>query len=754
MKIRLLLFLFVSSTLSMYSQQNQVSGTVLSSEDNLPIVGANVLLKGQNSGTSTDFDGNYQISAEKGAVLVFSYIGFETQEVILADQKSIQIVLKPNTAALEEIVVVGYGTQRKKEVTGAVAVVGSEAIEKLNPQRVEQALQGQVAGVNITSSSGSPGSGANIRIRGISTNGDSRPLILVDGNVIEDLSAINPNDIKSVNVLKDATAGIYGVRAANGVILIVTKSGRKDSPLKFTVDSFYGFQQTASYLDLMKPYDFAQYVNDASGKTKFTVYPETGTDWQKEVFQTAPMLSTNVSASGGTEKSAYSFGVSYLDQEGIVGLDKSGYSRLTSRLSYQYDLTDDLKLSTTAIYTHSEKNNLPENGIGAVLYNAVNLNPDLAVYDENGDYSLVKDIKQIEIINPLAQIENTHNKSIVDKISATFGVDYTFLENFKVSSKFQMNHAVVLDDTFLPNAYYGPGKGNNRSTNEVIDFGAVYDDYTWDNYITYTNTFNEDHNLNVLLGTSIFNTEGLYYGAIGRQLKDGSNSVADATIENTEGIGSPRFQPESIALGANVFQSRLASIFARFQYNYQGKYLLSGVVRRDGSSKFGPENKFGYFPSGSIGWNVSEEDFLQNSSWLSSLKLRASYGIIGNDRIRDFVFLSRLNGEAVYSSNDEVEEADLLRGVAEGGLSNPEVRWEKQKTANIGLDAAFLDNRINITVDAYTKETEDLLIAPQVSGVLGASAPGSSAPFVNAGTVQNKGLEFRIAYARQYWRRL
>ena len=754
MKIRLLLFLFVSSTLSMYSQQNQVSGTVLSSEDNLPIVGANVLLKGQNSGTSTDFDGNYQISAEKGAVLVFSYIGFETQEVILAGQKSIQIVLEPNTAALEEIVVVGYGTQRKKEVTGAVAVVGSEAIEKLNPQRVEQALQGQVAGVNITSSSGSPGSGANIRIRGISTNGDSRPLILVDGNVIEDLSAINPNDIKSVNVLKDATAGIYGVRAANGVILIVTKSGRKDSPLKFTVDSFYGFQQTASYLDLMKPYDFAQYVNDASGKTKFTVYPETGTDWQKEVFQTAPMLSTNVSASGGTEKSAYSFGVSYLDQEGIVGLDKSGYSRLTSRLSYQYDLTDDLKLSTTAIYTHSEKNNLPENGIGAVLYNAVNLNPDLAVYDENGDYSLVKDIKQIEIINPLAQIENTHNKSIVDKISATFGVDYTFLENFKVSSKFQMNHAVVLDDTFLPNAYYGPGKGNNRSTNEVIDFGAVYDDYTWDNYITYTNTFNEDHNLNVLLGTSIFNTEGLYYGAIGRQLKDGSNSVADATIENTEGIGSPRFQPESIALGANVFQSRLASIFARFQYNYQGKYLLSGVVRRDGSSKFGPENKFGYFPSGSIGWNVSEEDFLQNSSWLSSLKLRASYGIIGNDRIRDFVFLSRLNGEAVYSSNDEVEEADLLRGVAEGGLSNPEVRWEKQKTANIGLDAAFLDNRINITVDAYTKETEDLLIAPQVSGVLGASAPGSSAPFVNAGTVQNKGLEFRIAYARQYWRRL
>ena len=240
MKIRLLLFLLVCTSLTMHSQQTQVSGIVLSSEDNYPIVGANVLLKGQNSGTSTDFDGNFQISANKGAVLVFSYIGFETQEVVLADQKSIQIVLKPNTAALDEIVVIGYGTQTKKEVTGAVSVVDSKVIEKLNPVRVEQALQGQVSGVNITSSSGSPGSGLNIRIRGISTNGDSRPLILVDGNIIEDLSVINPNDIKSVNVLKDATAGIYGVLAANGVILIETKTGRKNSDIRVSVDSYIG----------------------------------------------------------------------------------------------------------------------------------------------------------------------------------------------------------------------------------------------------------------------------------------------------------------------------------------------------------------------------------------------------------------------------------------------------------------------------------------------------------------------------------
>ena len=265
MKIRLLLFLLVCTSLTMHSQQTQVSGTVLSSEDNYPIVGANVLLKGQNSGTSTDFDGNFQISANKGAVLVFSYIGFETQEVVLADQKSIQIVLKPNTAALDEIVVIGYGTQTKKEVTGAVSVVDSKVIEKLNPVRVEQALQGQVSGVNITSSSGSPGSGLNIRIRGISTNGDSRPLILVDGNIIEDLSVINPNDIKSVNVLKDATAGIYGVLAANGVILIETKTGRKNSDIRVSVDSYIGFQTTTKKIDLIdNVYDFANYVNRAA----------------------------------------------------------------------------------------------------------------------------------------------------------------------------------------------------------------------------------------------------------------------------------------------------------------------------------------------------------------------------------------------------------------------------------------------------------------------------------------------------------
>lgn len=403
------------------AQQRIITGTVTSVTENTPLPGVTVIIKNTTQGTTTDFDGVFSIAASPEDVLEFSYIGYTSKEILVGETNSLTISLQEAVSALDEIVVVGYGTQRKKEVTGAVEVINSEAIEKLNPTRIENALQGQISGVNIVSNSGAPGSGSSIRIRGISTNGENKPYILVDGNVIEDLSVINPNDIESINVLKDATAGIYGVRAANGVIIITTKSGRKNTPLTFNIDSYAGFQYTSKKLDLLNPREFALYVNDASGKTKFFVYPETGTDWQDEVFSTAAISNINVSASGGTEKSTYSFGVSYLDQDGIVGLGKSNYSRLTARLNYKYDLLDNLKIKATGLYTHSDKHNLPEGGIGAVLYNAVNINPNLTVYDQNGNYSLVEEISQIEIINPIAQIANTHNTTRIDKFAFTYG---------------------------------------------------------------------------------------------------------------------------------------------------------------------------------------------------------------------------------------------------------------------------------------------------------------------------------------------
>lgn len=743
MFLKILALFFVAFT----SAQNiDVSGNV-NDTTGIPIPGVNVIVKNTNIGTITDFDGNFSITNIKiGSTIVVSYIGYITKEIVIADNSKLTIQLEEDVAKLDEIVVIGYGSQKKKEVTGAVTVLGSNAIEKLNPVRVEQALQGQVAGVNVTSGSGSPGAGSNIRIRGVSTNGDSAPLILVDGIRVGDLSAINPGDIKSINVLKDATAGIYGVQAANGVILITTKSGRKNAELKFQFDSYTGVQQTSKKLDLLSPTDFAIYVNDAVDnplKPEFYVYPQTGTDWQDEVFQTAIISNVNLSASGGTEKSAYSFGVSYLDQDGIVGRGKSNFSRLTARLNYQYNILDNLKLTATALHTVSEKNNLPEGGIGAVLYNAVNINPNLATTDVDGNYSLVEDIRQIEIINPLAQIDNTFNTSRVSKISASFGINYTFLDKFTVSSKYQMNHANVRDDVFRPEVNYGPSRGANLIGNEVVDHGADYDDYIWDNYITYENTFNEKHNLTVLLGASLSHEEGEFYGY------QGSTTIAtnnpDQTIADME-IINPRFIPSEIAIGNNVFEKNLSSIFTRVQYNYKEKYLLSAVMRRDGSSAFGPNNKYGYFPSGSVGWNVSEEEFLKDSSWINNLKLRASYGVIGSDKIQLFGYTSLLTGEATYDPGNATEIPDLLNGVAIGLIGNPNIKWEEQVTKNLGFDTSLFNNKLSISADIYSKVTEDLLIAPDGSGVLGAAAPGSNLPIVNSGSVENKGVEFSISY--------
>jgi TonB-linked SusC/RagA family outer membrane protein len=726
--ITLLLFMFCSFGLS--AQTLNVKGVVKDANSGETLPGVSVVIKGTFVGAETDFDGVFKLSDVKvGSILVFNYLGMKPKEVVV-NSTEINVFLEESAESLDEIVVVGYGTQKKKEVTGAVSVLDSKAIEKLNPTRVEQALQGQIAGVNITSASGSPGSGSNIRIRGVSTNGDSSPLILVDGNVISDLSVLNPNDIKSINVLKDATAGIYGVRAANGVVLITTKTGRKESELKFQLDAYTGIQSTSKKIDLLNPKDFALYVNDAGDQTRFFVYPNKGTDWQDEVFSDAIISSTNFSASGGTKKAAYTFGLSHLDQDGIVGLGKSNFTRSTARIGFNYDILDNLKLSTTGLFTNSEKNNLPEGGIGSVLYSAVNVNPDLAIRDENGDFSTVDDISQIEIINPLAQIANNSNTTRIDKYSATIGLDYSFWKNFTASSKFQINHATVLYDSFSPIADYGPGKSANRTQEFTTDFSDIYDDYTWDNYINYTNTFNEVHDLTVLLGTSIFKTTGeQFYGF---------------SLDGT--LLAPRVIQGEIDKGAGFFDSRLSSIFTRLQYSYKGKYLLSAVLRRDGSTSFGPNNKFGYFPSASVGWNVSDEPFLQDSKIINTLKLRASYGVIGNDKIPGGAFVSLLNGEGVYSSNNEVTQDDLLYGVAIGKIGNPDIRWEKQKSANIGFDASFLDRKIKLSVDAFSKRTEDLLLAPQVSGLIGPYAPGASTPVKNAGTVENKGIEFKIDY--------
>ena len=488
----ILITLFGVITIS--AQTLDVKGTVLD-ETGIPIPGVNVIVKGTSKGASTDFDGNFILKdVSVGSVLSFSYVGYVTYEVTINDNTDLNVQLQPDVAQLDEVVVIGYGTQTKKEITGAVSVVSNETIEKLKPTRIEQALQGQVAGVNITTNSGSPGGGSTISIRGVSTNGNSSPLILVDGNVVEDLSVVNPYDIESINILKDATAGIYGVRAANGVILITTKTGRKEMPLTIEYNAYGGFQQTTRKIPVLNATQYGVIVNEAyaaGGSTPPFSDLSTlgiGTDWQDEVFESAPIMNHHITLKGGKEKSSYSFSSSYLTQDGIVGGKKSNFTRVTNTATYHLDLLENFKFKSGVTLTGVNSQGLPENALGSVLFNALNMAPTIPVRDENGEFSLADGLGA-EVINPIAQMANTYNRNKVMKINGFAGLAYNFLEHFTAEANVQFNYAEVSSFSFDPIDYYGEGKVFNTLTNGVFEGFNIFRDYTFDGFLKYQNKF-------------------------------------------------------------------------------------------------------------------------------------------------------------------------------------------------------------------------------------------------------------------------
>jgi TonB-linked SusC/RagA family outer membrane protein len=744
-KITLLLFTFITVLAS--AQTINVKGVVKDAISGEVLPGVSISIKGTTLGTETDFDGLYNLpQISKGSILVFNYLGYKKKEVIVADSEMINVSLEQSTEALDEIVVIGYGTQKKKEVTGAVAVVSSQTIDDLKPTRIEQALQGQVAGVNITQSSGSPGAASNIRIRGVSTNGDSRPLILLDGRVIEDLSVVNPSDIESINILKDASAGIYGVRAANGVILVTTKTGRKNSDFKSILNMQIGFQQTTREIPMLNGTEYALLANEAFAANGEALPFSNisgigqGTNWQNQVFENAPTFNIDYTLNKGTEKSTYSFGLSVLSQDGIVGGDKANFNRSNLRFNYNTDILDNLKFTSSTIYTNTNKKNLIENTLGSILFNAVNMPPTTPVRNPNGSFSQPPVIGTgIEVANPLAQIDNAENRTWINKISGSYGLNYSFLDHFSVETRFQANYSVVNSNTFNPVYNYGNGSVFNNEVSTFTDFQQSYFDYTFDAFAKYERVYNDVHDVKAMLGTSIFKSTSRF--------EKNLTSNASGTNINDVVLGNDVLNGNGLEIfinnnnGSNLsFDSRLLSYFARLQYAYDGKYLFSAVIRRDGSSNFGPENKFGFFPTASAGWVASEEDFLRDSDMISFLKLRASYGIIGNDRIPGFRFVSILNGESEY-----VFDNQLAQGLAIGPIANPEIKWEQQIPLNVGVDVELI-NKVNITMDYFKKTTEDLLVSAQTSGIIGVAAPGSLVPVVNAGTVVNKGFEFSIGY--------
>ncbi|ABQ05458.1 SusC/RagA family TonB-linked outer membrane protein [Flavobacterium johnsoniae] len=739
MKSKLLLTVLLLFTSFAFSQNLDVSGTVLDASG-LSLPGVNVKVKNSSKSTTTDFDGSFKLTdVPKGTVIVFSYIGYRTQEAAVSGTK-MTVKMSDDAKSLDEVVVIGYGTQKKREVTGSVAVVDSKTLDVLKPARIEQALQGTVSGVNVTTQSGAPGAPLDIRIRGIATNGENRPTVIIDGYV-GDLGLLNPNDIETITVLKDAQAAIYGTIGANGIILVTTKMGKKNSQTRVSFNSYAGFQQTSRKLPTLNATEYALLLNEsyANGGRPLP-YPNVsslgkGTNWQDEVFQNAPIINNDLTISGGSDKITYSISGSHLDQEGIVGGDKSGFLRNTARIGLGADLSDKIKLKTNVIYTYFTRNTLNENGLGSVLFNALNVPATLSPYDANGDFTLVPSTAGLgtEIINPLAQIANTYNDYNYKKLNGNFGLDYKIFKGFTLSSSIGFNTSNSESKTFNKQISYG-GKVFDVQRSSVTQ-GAVNDNnYSFDLFGTYNAKIAQSHNITGTIGTTIFKEWGNGLTATGFDVPN--NVWENADISLTKGTS------ETLTNSSYVYDQRRLSYFGRLQYDYKGKYLLSAMLRRDSSTKFGPGNKVGYFPSFTAGWVVSDESFFGQPKFVNFLKFRASYGTLGNDQIPNYGYLGLLNGEATYIFNGA-----LVNGTANGQVPNPNLKWEEAQKFDVGLDLKILNDKVFIVADYFIDTRKDLLIPNiPVSGINGTGAPGASAPTLNAGTVKNSGFEFSIDY--------
>ncbi|MCZ8197641.1 MAG: TonB-dependent receptor [Flavobacterium sp.] len=741
MKSKLLVIVFILISSFGFSQKHEISGKVMDGSSGVPLPGVNITVKNTSQAIATDVDGKFKFSnVSKGSTLVFSYIGYQNFELKVTQSQEITVSLKESKNSLDEVVVLGYSSKKKKDVTGAVTIIGSKTIDQLKPIKVEQALQGTVAGVTVTAQSGAPGERLNIKVRGVATNINSDATVLIDG-VKGDIGILNPDDIESITVLKDAQAAIYGTIGANGIVLVITKQGKKNSKPKVSFNSYTGFQETTKKIDVLNATEYALLLNEsyANGGQSLP-FPNvsnlgTGTDWQDEVFQKSPITNNDFTVSGGSEKITYSLSGSDLKQQGIIGGSKSRFNRSTARLNVGIDLTSKLKLQTNLIFTNIKSRGLNTSGLGSVLFNALNAPSTLSVYDQNGQYSLIPSTTGFgtEVINSLAQIENTFNDYSLKKLNGSVNLGYNITDELKLTSRVGFNSGNSLGRSFAKKISYG-GKvfDVNRSR---VDQNAINDsDYTFDLFAEYSKSFIENHKIKFTVGTTIFKELGSGLFASGYDVPNNDYQFADINLALGTSDGRD--------VSAYSYDERRLSHFAFLDYSYKGKYLISGTIRRDLSTKFGPGNRIGIFPGVTAGWIITEENLFKNNSTVNFFKLRASYGILGNDQFGNNKYIGGLTGEGVYLFNNQ-----LNAGTAIGVLPNPNIKWEQAKKIDIGVDLKLFNNKIEITSDYFDETRDDLLINNvPVSGITGVSAPGSGSPTVNAGRVNNKGIEFSINY--------
>lgn len=722
------IFLFMLTlTLSVgLSGQNQrkITGTV-ADEKGESVIGASVTVKGTGSGTITDIDGRFSLDVNNDAVIVVSYIGYHPQEVAVQGKSELRIVLKENAEMLDEVVVVGYGVVRKKDLTGSLSSVGSKAMQDKPVSNIGEALQGRAAGVQVINS-GAPGSNVTIRVRGLGSINNSDPLLVIDGVPTDmPLNALNQNDVETIDILKDASAtAIYGSRGANGVVLVTTKKGKAGDGT-IAVSANFGIQEATSVPKMLNAAQFASLHNEMMANNNMGQRPDfadplswgKGTDWVDALLGTAKMQNYSVSYSGGNEKSNYYVSGGVFDQEGIV--INTSYRRYTLQFNNESRVRSWLKFGNNITLSHDVK----KNGSYSVLNTLASL-PTQPIYNEDGTYSGPGTEAQFygDLRNPIgtARLEQNTTKGynvlgnlygevyLFDKITykMTGGIDFKFWDNVNFSPKYDWKPIPV------PNSY------RSESSNKSLT-------YLWDNTITYMDTFKEKHNLNVMLGSSAQNNVYNYMNASVKEfLSDSYNQLNNGLLDPT--------------VGGSKNEWALLSFFGRVNYSFADKYLVTATVRRDGTSRITKANRWGTFPSFSAAWRLSEESFYKKNDVLSDLKLRVGYGVTGNQAVLDnYAAVTRLKTSQYVFNGTPVSTLYPLV------MPNPDIKWETVKQTNIGFDATLFNQRVNVTFDAYIKNTTDMLVSMVVPITTGYS--DIYTPMINAGKVRNKGWELTVS---------
>ena len=790
----MLLALIVSMTAA--AQSAGIVGTVTDGNGE-PIIGASVVEKGQpQNGAITNYDGQFAINVKAGTTLVVSYIGFETIEVKAAN--GMAIVMKEDDKTLSEVVVIGYGVQKKSVVTAAIAKVSSDDLEGKAPVRVDNALKGLAAGVNVTSSSGQPGAAPRVRVRGTGTVNNSDPLYIVDGMPIEGgIDFLNPSDIESIEVLKDAASGaIYGARAANGVVLVTTKKG-KLGKTSINYNFSQGWQTAWRRRDVTSATDYAIMQNELrlnGGQAPLYADPYNlmdtngnpikgfGTDWQDLVFNdNAPVQNHEVSVSGASEKLNYYLSLGYYDQEGIVGgnYGQSNYQRLSLRSNNIYNVYDataernflnKLDVTVNLAYTRVKSTGISENSEwGSVLGSALYMSPIIAPtvtnkelademhakYEETQGYELQRDAagnyytipgtfgSYAEMNNPLALLNMNPSKNWSHKFVPKFSFDLQLWDNLKYHFNYSVDLSFWGNSAATLSKYYHSGNAKGEHTSASMSWNKGCN-WQVENTLTYDKQFGK-HTIGVVLGQSAMKNKSDYVGAerwniINLEKPYMSYTNANVIYEvDADGklIGTPYAEYNGWG-GPNV-EHRLSSLFGRISYNYDEKYMLQATVRRDGSSRFGPENKYGTFPSVSVGWNIMNEKFMeQTQDWLSNLKFRASWGKNGSDNIDNFLYtVENVMGNNVLFGNPAIKQI----GSKASTTANPSIKWEESEQTDFGLDFGFFNQALTFTVDYYIKKTNGMLMTMPIPSYV-----GESKPVGNVGDMENKGVEFELGY--------